>query len=96
VAGLLAVAVFGLILTGGFNRGLERRLDALHLPAAERQSVEIQRPKLAAIETDDPRVRAAVEQSFLEGYRTVLWIAAALGIASSLTALYLLAPRQQA
>jgi len=38
------------------------------------------------METDDPRVREAVAGSFTAGYRTVVWIAAALGVLSSLTA----------
>ena len=90
VAGLLAVAVLGLVLTSGFNRGLDARLDSLHLPPAQRQTIDRQRPKLAAIETGDPRVHAAIRESFLDGYRTVLWIAAGLGVASAISALCLL------
>jgi EmrB/QacA subfamily drug resistance transporter len=85
VAGLLAVAVFGLVLTSGFNRGLDRRLTP-----AQQHLIEPQRPKLAAIETGDPRIREAVQESFLDGYRTVLWISAGLGIASALSAHFLL------
>jgi EmrB/QacA subfamily drug resistance transporter len=86
VAGLLAVAAMGLVLTGVFNRSLDSRLTALSLPAEVRERIEAQRPKLAAMETDDLRVREAVAESFTAGYRTVVWIAAALGILSSLIA----------
>lgn len=86
VAGLLAVAVLGWVLTTGFNRSLDRRLDSLGLPAPIRENVEKQRPRLAAIETDDARARRAVAESFVDGYRMVVWIAAILAVASSVCA----------
>lgn len=76
----------GLVLTSVFNRSLDGKLNILNLPAAARERIDAQRPKLAAMETSDPRVREAVAESFTAGYRTVIWIAAALGILSSLTA----------
>ncbi|HLK62065.1 MAG TPA: MFS transporter [Bryobacteraceae bacterium] len=86
VAGLLAIAVFGLILTTVFHRNLEQRLDRLQVAGEARQQIEKQIPKLAAIDTGDPDVRRAIGESFLAGYRVVLWISAALGLASSLSA----------
>ena len=89
VAALLAVAVLGLVLTRVFNGNLERRLEPLHLPPAEYERIAAERPKLAAIETDDLRVRQAIQSSFVDGFRVVAWIAALLAIASSLSALAL-------
>jgi EmrB/QacA subfamily drug resistance transporter len=86
VAILLAVAVFGLVLTSLFNSSLDRRLDSLRLPASVRERIEMQRPRLAAIDTDDLRVRQAIAESFVDGYRGVAWTAALLAIASSLCA----------
>lgn len=76
-----------------FNRNLDDRLGSLSLSAAVKGHVEVQRPKLPAIETDDSRVREAVQESFVAGYRSVVCIAEALGILSSLAAATLIDSR---
>ncbi len=93
VAGLLAVAVLGLILTSVFNRALDGRLDGLHLPAAVRAQIDEERPKLAAANPSDPRGKQAIKESFVDGFRTVAWIAAGLGMVSSLSAALLIPSR---
>jgi EmrB/QacA subfamily drug resistance transporter len=90
VAGLLAVAVFGLVLFQVFTRTLDERLAHLQLPPETRHQIDAQRPRLAAIETDDPAGRRAIHESFLAGYRTVLLISAALAAASAASAALLL------
>jgi hypothetical protein len=80
------VAVFGALLAGVFQSALERRLDSLGVAPAIRAEIEAQRSRLAAAETGDARGRQAIDEAFVDGYRTVLWVAAALSLASSLSA----------
>jgi MFS family permease len=54
-----------------------------------------QRTKLAAIESNDIQTQQAVKESFVAGYRTVLWLAAALAIASSLSAAALISDKRR-
>lgn len=86
VAGLLAVAVLGLMLYTMFNRALTQRLQPLSLSPVERQQVDQQRPQLAAAESSDPRVNHAIAESFLAGYHAILWTGVGLAAASGLCA----------
>jgi EmrB/QacA subfamily drug resistance transporter len=86
VAGLIAIAVLGVVLSTAFNRALDRQLTALNLPPGIRAQIDAQRPNLGAAETSDSNGREAIQRSFITGYRYVLWIAAVLAIASSISA----------
>jgi EmrB/QacA subfamily drug resistance transporter len=94
VAGLLAVAVFGVVLSNSFNGSLDRRLPALQLSADARAQIDAERPKLAAAHAPDPRTQVVVRQSFVDGYRVVLWIAALLALASAASAALLIAGKE--
>ena len=83
LASLLAVATFGLVLLTAFQYDLVRRLDRLALPAAKRGSIVAQTSRLAAIQTDDPRVAHAVAEAFVFGFRRIIWLAVALSLASA-------------
>jgi hypothetical protein len=90
VAGLVAIAVFGVVLSATFNRALDREFGSLGLPSEVRAHIDEQRSKLAAAETDDPGGRQAIERAFVAGYRSVIWIAVALALASAVTAAVLI------
>jgi EmrB/QacA subfamily drug resistance transporter len=95
LAGLLAIAALGLVLTSVFNRTLDGRLDSHHVPEPTRERIDTQRSKLAAIETDDERGREAVKESFVAGFRDVVWLAALLGVGSALIAATMIGDKSQ-
>jgi EmrB/QacA subfamily drug resistance transporter len=86
IASLLAVAVFGLVLSGGFNRTLDRSLAQMELSPALRQNAEMQRSKLAGAEIGDSRVQRAFDEAFVSGYREVIWVSVVLALLSALSA----------
>jgi EmrB/QacA subfamily drug resistance transporter len=94
IAGLLAVAVFGLVIYTGFNRALDRRLNPLALSPAARREVDQGRPRLAAAESSDPRVRLAIAEAFVSGYRDIIWIAVGLALASAFSSRLFVDPKQ--
>ncbi len=87
---LLAVAAFGLLLTGIFNHDVTHRLNTLPLPQPVRLAADAQRPKLAAATSDDPRVSLAFHSAFSTGFRGVMFGATLLAALSGLSAFLLL------
>jgi len=97
-AGLLAIAVLGIVMLHAFNRALDQRLSAWKLPPSAWQSLQVQRSKLAAIAVPEEldastqqMIVRAIDESFVSGFRIVMAIGAALAIASAGTALALIA-----
>lgn len=92
-AGLLAIAVFGLIMFHVFNGCLDQRLNQLAVRPEIRQAINDQRINLAAAEIPagaDEATRVAIKQAinecFVTGFRYVMLTGAALALASSLVA----------
>jgi MFS family permease len=86
LAALLAVAVFGAVLVTVFNHSLDRSLDQLALTADVRAQIDAARPLLAAAHNPNLMVQRAITESFVRGYRAVIWIATGLAALSAITA----------
>ena len=102
-AGLLAIAVLGLIMFHAFNKCLDARLNQIPLTPDTRQSLDRGRINLAAIEipgTVDAATRATIKQAidecFVFGFRRVMLCGAFLAFASSLVAWLLIRSRDSA
>ena len=98
-AGLLAIAAMGVVLTAAFNRTLDREILALDLSPQEQNALNEERRDLAGAElspeifgTRVEDVRRAIEQSFVSGFRAVMWSASVLALLGGLAALGLLGP----
>jgi hypothetical protein len=99
-AGLLAIAVLGLIMFHAFSNCLDLRLNQLHVTAEVREALNTQRVKLAAAElppnidqaTRDT-IKQAIDECFVSGFRRVMICGAVLAFASSLIAFLIIRTR---
>jgi hypothetical protein len=90
VAGLLAIAVFGVLLARRFDAEVKPRLEQLALPPAIEMEVAKELPKMAGAEVKnlaiDARQRAAirraVDEAFVSGFQLVIIGAAILALAA--------------
>jgi EmrB/QacA subfamily drug resistance transporter len=91
VAGLLAIAVFGVLLANSFNARIQPRLDELRLPAEARQQVERELPKMAGAELGRTSMSGAqrrdvqerLDEAFVEAFRVVMLGCAGLALAAA-------------
>jgi len=89
-AGLLAIAVFGVVMTQVFDVALQARLAPLALPGDVMHEIAMQKAKLAGIVVDDAAARDAIHEAFVAGFRAVMLLSAGLAVVSSaVTALLL-------
>ena len=92
-AGLLAIAMLGLLMASTFVPALEDRLSSLELPLAAKAAVREQEQRLGAItlppgldESAAAAVKQAVGEAFVAGFRAVMLASAALAVLSALAA----------
>jgi EmrB/QacA subfamily drug resistance transporter len=99
LAGVLAIAVFGIVMVKVFDRRLDDRLTNLNLPVNIVQDLRSREIELAGLQpprgldTDTAvAIRRAISESFISGFRVVLLCCAGLSIGSALIAWGLLDP----
>lgn len=81
-AGLLAVAIFGIIMLHVFNHALNQNLQ--HHGLSTDVIPKEKRVKLAAMKL--PKFQNVVDHSFISGFRVVMFVSAGLAVASSISA----------
>jgi EmrB/QacA subfamily drug resistance transporter len=107
-AGLLAIAVFGVMMLQGFGQTLARRVAEIPMDEQLRHSIYEQRVKLAALEvppnTDSAtleKIKVAIAESFVSGFRMIMFSSVALAVASGVSSWFfirksrLARPKQQ-
>jgi MFS family permease len=93
VAGVLAIAVLGIVMVKAFSSRLNGSLAHVVLPHGVLQQLQENESKLAGLQVPaglDPRTEAAIRESirdaFVFGFRTVILICAGLAVASAAVA----------
>jgi hypothetical protein len=89
-AGLLAIAVFGVMMLHAFSQILASRMNELQLDDRVRHSVYEERVKLAGLEIPSDidsatrqQLKAVVAAAFVRGFRIIMFTSAALALASA-------------
>jgi EmrB/QacA subfamily drug resistance transporter len=92
-AGLLAIAVFGVVMLQVFSQALSERLSQIQMDEQLRHTVYEQRVNLAALvvpanaeAATQAQIKSAVSGSFVFGFRVLMFTAAALAVASGVSA----------
>jgi MFS family permease len=92
-AGLLGIAILGIVILHYYNIALDRRLASLPIEPEVRSFIDDQRARLGATElpasvNEQTRLelRAAIDESFVAGFRVVVTTAIVLALASALSA----------
>src|SRR5437762_7705268 len=93
-AGLLAIAVLGIVMLHAFDHALDQRLSDRKLPLSAWQSLQAQRSKLAAVALPEELdaltqqvIGRAIDESFVHAFRWIMGIGATLAVVSAITAL---------
>ena len=93
VAGVLAIAVLGIVMVDAFGALLNQVLSHLSLPPDALHAVQSEQRKLAGMQVPDgldpgtaAAIKEAIRQAFVFGFRIVMLICAGLSVASAAVA----------
>jgi EmrB/QacA subfamily drug resistance transporter len=96
-AGLLAVAVLGVLMFVSFGSSLDDRLATLNLPPEATQQLQEDKVKLGAAQAPEglnaaqsTQVERTLDEAFVSGYRVVMLVATAMALVSAISAALLL------
>ncbi|MBA2278293.1 MAG: MFS transporter, partial [Chloroflexia bacterium] len=99
--GVLAIAVFGIVVSGVFGQSLDERQTDLAMPAEAQRALDAERDQLAGmipppdLDADaTAAVERAIDESFLAGYRLAMLLGAAMAAASAVVAWWLIGERR--
>lgn len=102
IAGLLAIAIFNIFVFNTFNYSLDGRLANLNVPPQVLEALAKERINLAAAKVPDNiskelknALQEAIALSYVDGFRLVMFIAAAAAVASAVVALLMIKERQK-
>ena len=92
-AGLLAIAVLGIVMLHSFNHAMDRQLANWNVTPVASQSLQAQRTKLAAAslpeeldQTTKQLIARAIAESFVHAFRLIMAIGATLALTSAIVA----------
>jgi MFS family permease len=101
-AGLIAIAVFGVVMTGVFAGSFDRKLQTLDVTPEVRAQLQAQTSRVTTItipaslqDETKLKVTEAIEESFVSGFRVVILIGAALALISGFFAWLLIEGKPQ-
>jgi EmrB/QacA subfamily drug resistance transporter len=101
-AGLLAIALFGIVFTGIFSAGFDGRLNHAAVSARTRTLANAEKAKFAAgtvppdvPAADRPALTVAVKDSYLAGFRGVQYASASVSFLAALIAWFALPKRSK-
>ena len=103
VAGVLAIAILGIVMVKVFGSELNRRLDHLSLSPSTQQQLREGEIRLAGLQAPaglEPEVQRTIqnfiERAFISGFRTAMLICSALSVAGAGVALVMIKTRRGA
>jgi EmrB/QacA subfamily drug resistance transporter len=101
VAGVIAIAVLGIVMVKAFSSRLNNSLVHFSLPSAVLQHLQADEIKLAGLpipagldQGSTTAIKKSIEEAFIFGFRIVIWICAGLSLASAAVA-WLMIPKNR-